>query len=391
MIKKIAITLPYFFAGEAQEITRMLDTGEYWRVHIRKPDATEKEMRDLIEAIPEGLRSRISLHDYHELAEEYSIGGVHINRRNPNVPVGWNGLVSKSLHSIAEIGRLADEDYAFLSPIYPSISKPGYQADFDFTELHKAVNKRIFALGGVTKARLSEIESLGFGGAAMLGDAWKANVDIDRFRLQFITHCNDKYDTVTGARAALAGGCKWIQLRMKGGSIEQILAAAKEISVMCKDAGATFIIDDHVELINETGADGVHLGKNDMPVDEARRLLGPKKIIGATANCYADIEKAYNQGANYIGLGPFRFTTTKSNLSPILGVEGYEGIMRECHENGINIPIVAIGGITVEDIFTIMSTGVSGIALSGSILNAPAPTEATREIINEISNSINHK
>lgn len=388
MIKKIAITLPYFFHGEAKEIAKMLGDRGYWRVHIRKPDASEQEMRKLIEEIPAELRSRISLHDRHYLALEYGIGGVHLNRRNPKAPDRWEGLVSRSLHSIAEIEDVRDEDYAFLSPIYPSISKPGYSADFDFEELRNTVNDKIFALGGVTDAQLAEIEALGFGGAAMLGDAWKATVNSEHFKLQFITHQTNRYDTVAGAKEALEGGCKWIQLRMKGATTEELMAAGKEIAALCREHGATFIIDDHVELVNEIGADGVHLGKNDMPVKEARNILGAMTIVGATANCYGDIVKAYSQGANYIGLGPFRFTTTKSNLSPILGIDGYKRIMHECQENGIAIPVVAIGGITVSDIGEIMHTGVSGIALSGSILNAVSPWEETEIIINEINNSI---
>ena len=121
-----------------------------------------------------------------------------------------------------------------------------------------------------------------------------------------------------------------------------------------------------MELVNALGADGVHLGKNDMPVAEARKILGPSRTIGATANTFADIEKAVAAGADYIGLGPFRFTVTKRNLSPVLGLEGYSSIMKKCAEAGISVPVVAIGGITAEDIDGIMETGVAGIAVSGA-------------------------
>ena len=129
------------------------------------------------------------------------------------------------------------------------------------------------------------------------------------------------------------------------------------------------------------GADGVHLGKNDMPVDEARKILGPDKIIGGTANTIDDIIRLHRQGADYIGCGPFRFTTTKKKLSPVLGLEGYRDIVLKMREKGIDLPIVAIGGITVDDIPAIMGTGVTGIALSGAILNAEDPKSMTESIL----------
>lgn len=92
--------------------------------------------------------------------------------------------------------------------------------------------------------------------------------------IQFITHSNERYGYVDGARMALEGGCRWIQLRMKDASEDDFMSAAKEISKLCKQHNAVFVLDDHAEWVELTGADGVHLGKNDMPVDEARRLLG---------------------------------------------------------------------------------------------------------------------
>ena len=109
--------------------------------------------------------------------------------------------------------------------------------------------------------------------------------------IQFITHSNTRYDYVEGARLALEGGCRWIQLRMKDAQEVDFLLAAKQIGAMCKEYGATFILDDHVEWVGNTGADGVHLGKNDMPVDEARNQLGANRIIGGTANTFEDVER----------------------------------------------------------------------------------------------------
>lgn len=202
--------------------------------------------------------------------------------------------------------------------------------------------------------------------------------------IQFITHSNTRYDYVEGARLALEGGCRWIQLRMKDAQVVEFLLAAKQIGAMCKEYGATFILDDHVEWVGITGADGVHLGKNDMPVDEARNQLGANRIIGGTANTFEDVERLWRQGANYIGCGPYRFTTTKKNLSPVLGLDGYRHIISKMKAHDINLPVVAIGGILQPDIKDVMATGVSGIAVSGAILNAENPVEEMKRFIDSL-------
>ncbi len=199
--------------------------------------------------------------------------------------------------------------------------------------------------------------------------------------LQFITHYTDRYTYYDSARMALEGGCRWIQLRMKDTPANEVEREARRVQDLCRAYHATFIIDDHVELAKELKADGVHLGKKDMPVAEARRMLGSGFIIGGTANTFDDIKMHYDAGADYIGCGPFRFTTTKKNLSPILGLEGYRSIVRQMKEADIRLPIVAIGGITFEDIPAILQTGVTGIALSGTILRADNPVEETRRIL----------
>lgn len=200
--------------------------------------------------------------------------------------------------------------------------------------------------------------------------------------LQFITHFTDTYSYYDSARMALEGGCRWIQLRMKDASADELEQEALRVQSLCKSYGATFIIDDHVELVRKLHADGVHLGKSDMPIAEARRMLGTHFIIGGTANTFDDVRRHHEAGADYIGCGPFRFTTTKKNLSPIVGLEGYRSIVSHMKEAGIRLPIVAIGGITFEDIPAIMETGVTGVALSGTILRAADPVAETRRIVN---------
>ena len=200
--------------------------------------------------------------------------------------------------------------------------------------------------------------------------------------LQFITHRTERYSYFESAQMALEGGCKWIQLRMKDASPAEIEEVALRLKPLCKEREAILILDDHVELAQKLELDGVHLGQSDMPIAQARQVLGEAFIIGGTANTFEDVVQHYRAGADYVGIGPFRFTTTKKNLSPVLGLEGYASILAQMEEQEINLPVVAIGGITCEDIPALLQTGVNGIALSGTILRAEDPVAETARILN---------
>ena len=199
--------------------------------------------------------------------------------------------------------------------------------------------------------------------------------------VQFITHRTARYGYVEGALMALEGGCRWIQLRMKEAPDDDVRAAAAALLPRCRACGAVLILDDRVTLARETGADGVHLGKTDMPVAEARRLLGSGFIIGGTANTLDDIVSHARQGADYIGCGPFRFTETKKNLAPVLGLDGYRQIMAGLRELGLRLPVVAIGGIRADDLPDLAATGVDGVAVSGSVLGSDDPVAAMTRLV----------
>ena len=206
-----------------------------------------------------------------------------------------------------------------------------------------------------------------------------------RQMVQFISHYSERYSYLDSIQLALEGGCRWIQLRMKDALDEEVRPIAVEAQKLCRAYGAKLIIDDRVALVRELGADGVHLGKNDMPIREARQLLGPDYIIGGTANTFEDAKAHYEASANYIGCGPFRFTTTKKKLAPVLGLEGYRHIIQQMRAANITIPVVAIGGITKDDIPAILQTGITGIALSGTVLRADDPIAEMKHIINIIN------
>lgn len=202
--------------------------------------------------------------------------------------------------------------------------------------------------------------------------------------LQFITNPTDKYSIAEEVQMAIEGGCRWIQLRMKDATDEEVKATALELIEMCREHDAFLIIDDRVDVVNDLKVSGVHLGKEDMDPLEARELLGPHAIIGVTANTAEDIIRFKGKDVDYVGLGPFRFTTTKKRLAPELGLEGYKSIVKQVRDAGVDLPIVAIGGITLDDVDPLMATGINGIAVSGAIINADDPMLYTSKIMEKL-------
>lgn len=200
--------------------------------------------------------------------------------------------------------------------------------------------------------------------------------------IQFITHYTESISYLDSAMYALRGGCKWIQLRMKDASDEEVRPVAEALLEECRRHGAVMIIDDRVALAKEIGADGVHLGHDDVSIAEARAMLGGKYIIGGTANTLEDVMRIYEGGGDYVGCGPYRFTTTKKKLSPVLGTGGYRRILGGMKAYGIELPVVAIGGIELDDVAILKNTGVAGIAISGAVIRSVSPEETMRNFIN---------
>ena len=187
---------------------------------------------------------------------------------------------------------------------------------------------------------------------------------------------------------AIEGGCRWIQKRKKNATDDEVRNVAMELIPLCQETDTFLVIDDRVELVNELKVSGVHLGKEDMPAREARELLGPHAIIGVTANTIDDLLALRGLDVDYVGLGPLRHTTTKERLAPVLGYEGYRDIVAQARAAGIELPIVAIGGITTDDIEPLMATGVNGMAVSGAIIGASDPVAETSQFINRLQNTL---
>lgn len=199
--------------------------------------------------------------------------------------------------------------------------------------------------------------------------------------LQFITNTESDRPITDQVAAALDGGCRWIQLRMKDASDEEIRRVVRDIKPMCDRVEAFLILNDRVELAKELEVTGVHIGKEDMSPSQARIILGAGAVIGVTVNTFEDVLKVAQCDIDYLGIGPFRHTTTKKNLAPILGLDGLKEICRRMEEDDITIARVAVGGIGVNDLEDIMRTGVNGVAVSGAIANAPDAVQTTRDML----------
>jgi len=198
-------------------------------------------------------------------------------------------------------------------------------------------------------------------------------------KLHFISQETATLNHLQAIEAGCKAGVKLVQLRIKDKSAKYILRIAGEAKDICNMHGAKLIINDYPAIAKEVGAYGVHLGKEDMPVSEARKIVGDM-VIGTSANTLEDIVNYSKHKADYIGLGPFRFTATKKKLNPILGIEGYKNIMQERSKRGITTPIIAIGGIEAADIPSIIETGIHGVAMSGAIVNSTDIPQTIKQI-----------
>lgn len=344
MDKLIVITTPYFFSDEASLIGLLFAEGMP-RLHLRKPGCGREELEALLDKISPEYYERIVLHDWFSLAGERGLGGVHLNRRNPELPLpqrqrkplvpsaGGGGTTQAGLrlplpepdlpkHLQGRIrqrvlpGRIAERaGYHRRQGDRLGRNLPAYD-----NETKRDPFRRCRRTGGSLGER-----SLPTGSGSHHRTIQK-NTDTDMAlndsfgrdnRLMLITHRTERYTELDEIRMALEGGCSWVQLRMKEGMDRETARAAKELCDNEKGRPVVFCVNDHVGIALECGATACHLGKKDTPVDVAWEMaqdrLAPDRpfYIGATANTFEDIRLAVARGASYIGLGPYRFTGTK--------------------------------------------------------------------------------
>lgn len=183
-------------------------------------------------------------------------------------------------------------------------------------------------------------------------------------KLHYISQGANAKAHLENIQKACQFGAELVQLRLKNSSEKKILKAAEEAREITSHYYTRLIVNDHYKIGKAVNADGVHLGKTDTCPTIARKALKSWQIIGGTANTIDDCNTLIDKNIDYIGLGPFRFTTTKDNLSPVLGVNGYLAIIEALKKD---IPIIAIGGITIKDVPELITTGIHGVAVSGEI------------------------
>lgn len=211
-------------------------------------------------------------------------------------------------------------------------------------------------------------------------------------RLHYISQPDGVGDHLPAIKKALAAGCKWIQLRIKDRETAFMLEQAFAAKALCDANGAKLIVNDHPDVALAVAAYGLHLGLSDMPIVAARGIVGPEMIIGGTANTLEHVVQRVSEGADYVGLGPFRFTSTKKNLSPILGMPGYTTIMKQLQESAIDIPVIAIGGLIAGDIPALLEIGLYGVAISAAITCSDTPevvVSSLRQALNQNLNPLN--
>ena len=177
-MKTIVITSPDHWPGEETVIPRLLEAGVDF-VHLRKPAWSEADCARLLSLVPAWCHGRIVVHDHFVLCRRFALRGIHLNGRCPEIPVGFEGAVSRSCHSLCEVEEGKPlSSYVFLSPVFDSISKPGYRAAFTPAELQSAarrgiIDRRMVALGGVSVDNVALLRACGFGGVALLGEVWR--------------------------------------------------------------------------------------------------------------------------------------------------------------------------------------------------------------------------
>ena len=199
--------------------------------------------------------------------------------------------------------------------------------------------------------------------------------------LQFITDTKSNTSVIDQIFGVIEGGGRWIQIRMKDSSDEEIKKVVETVKPKCIETGTFLLLNDRVELAKELNVGGVHIGKEDMPVSKARMILGPAAVIGVTANTFSDVTAVSNLDIDYYGIGPFAYTQTKENLAPVLGLQGIREICYEMEQKEINIPRVAVGGIKIDDILPLLEAGVNGIAVSSAIARADNIVKVTQDFI----------
>ena len=391
---------------EADDLREMAVMGGLFaaglqRYHVRTPGLSSDQLEAWLRGLPNEWRPRLVLHQHHQLVAELGLGGRHWrDDGSANAfPAGGTPALpaSRSCHDLATLrGALGRYDSVFFGPVFSSLSKPGYGPGASFVpqELSSLLEGRtaserrtsVLALGGITAETAPRALAMGFDGVAVLGALWQSHDPVGAFE-NITRHFPRPAENALGFRGAetplmcltqdgLAGshaeqaarlcgaGAKWIQLRMKGATPDAWLATAREVVAICRRHDATCIVNDSVDVALAAGADGVHLGRLDLEWREARRQLGPSRLLGGTVNNADDVARTRAADClDYVGVGPLRFTATKQKLAPVLGLAGVRSLIAQLGD----LPAWVIGGVGADDLPGLRSAGAAGVAVAGEL------------------------
>jgi len=198
---------------------------------------------------------------------------------------------------------------------------------------------------------------------------------IGRLHVLTDTELQSRFTHVELAQMAIKGGADTIQFRQKTGATREMIEICREMKRICGEAEVTFIVNDRVDVAIASGADGVHLGQDDFPIPLARKLLGENRIIGGSAVTLEEAQECFSEGADYIGLGPVYPTTSKEDAGPVTGIALLEEVVK-----AVSVPIIAIGGVTVENTPEVIRAGAQGIAVISAVCCQENPEQAARKL-----------
>lgn len=203
-------------------------------------------------------------------------------------------------------------------------------------------------------------------------------------KLHFITHDIEQHSHIEQAQIACEAGAKWIQYRCLSKADDELLVDINAIANICDDWGATLIVTNHIHLKGKADIQGFHIEDMDANFIALRKQLGDEYTLGGSSNTIENLMRLANEGADYAGFGPFKITTTKPSNSPLLGVQGYATAMQTLKQQGVDLPILAVGGITLQDVDALLATGVYGIAASSAINQSEDMYQAYKDFYHQL-------
>ena len=302
--------------------------------------------------------------------------------------------ISADLKNIRHtLNSLQDADYAELllardteGDIGVSIKNPDKRSGIEtvFKANIKRLQQALRVLAEYCPENFDMLENLRYKSYTLEKNMWdKLKEKYNKFMLEdkklYLVTNSDKFESedlfLDAVASALKGGVDILQLREKNMPANKIIELGKKVKLLCAEYGATFIVNDRVDIAYVLDADGVHLGQDDMDIESARKILGNNAIIGISTHAPEQAQKAVNDGADYIGMGPVFTTPTKPGRQSV-GLEYVKWV-----SENIKIPAFAIGGIDLDNVLDVVNAGAKKIAVVRAIINSDNPEKAAREFL----------